>query len=185
MANIAIVLSSPRADGNSNALARAVANGAMGLSTNIITIYDLNALKYTYACDHCDACKISHKCKIDDSITPIIQDLAKADVIICSTPLYFGRANSLFYLLIDRMYSYLDVNSQPLTMKGKFIPIITCDEDIDSMMRLQKDLRQTFESLGFKTKDGITYSTHGKRHAVQNDSDILEYAELLGSKLLE
>lgn len=102
---IVTLLGSPRPKGDSAALARQFNAEAekRGFKT---TTHSLNALNYR-GCQGCYACKTSREdCILRDDLTNVLEDVARADVLVVASPVYFGDITSQLKGFIDRTYSY-------------------------------------------------------------------------------
>ena len=185
MGKIVVIFSSPRKDGNSCTIGRAVVDGATGFSTNMFKIYRLNRLRFMNGCTHCDKCKETGTCVIDDDILPILEDIKTADALIVATPMYFGRANAPYYMLESRLYSLIEnVRKASVETRRKFIPIITYDADDEVANSLLRSFNDIFAHLRFEIVEGIVYRTDGNKDAARNDKNIRIVANNIGKKLL-
>jgi multimeric flavodoxin WrbA len=102
---IVTLLGSPRPKGNSAALARQFNAEAekRGFKT---TTHALNALNYR-GCQGCYACKTSREdCILRDELTNVLEDVARADVLVLASPVYFGDITSQLKGFIDRTFAY-------------------------------------------------------------------------------
>jgi multimeric flavodoxin WrbA len=96
---------SARYDGNSAAIANRFVETAASLEAEI-TKYELNRLNYR-GCLGCCACKTGRdRCIQKDDLTKVLADIEKADVLMLSTPVYFGDIPGQVKCVVDRMYSF-------------------------------------------------------------------------------
>lgn len=103
---IVSLLGSPRKKGNSTQMAEIVAS-ALEDKGNSVTRYFLNRLDFR-GCQACGACKDkSETCILKDDLTPVLDAVKKADVIIMATPVYWGDISAQLKTFLDRTYSYL------------------------------------------------------------------------------
>ncbi len=97
---------SPRRGGNSDTVAqrfldRCRDNGAA------ITSYHLNTLTYK-GCQGCNGCKTgADKCIVLDDLEKVLDDVFGADLVVFSSPVYYGDVSAQLKGFIDRTYSYL------------------------------------------------------------------------------
>ncbi len=103
--SVVALIGSPRRDGNSAGLAGVVVEAAKKAGKTTRTFY-LNDLTYR-GCQACYACKqgLDH-CVLSDSATEILEAVAAAEVVIFSSPVYFGDVTGQFKLFFDRAFSY-------------------------------------------------------------------------------
>lgn len=100
------ILGSPRRNGNSATLAQSVCTGLEKGGAQITTHY-LNGLVYR-GCQGCEACKReSETCILKDDLAGVLEDIRLADVVVLSTPVYWGDLTAQLKGCIDRFYSYL------------------------------------------------------------------------------
>lgn len=103
---ILMINGSPRAASVSTALARELCSvlTQRGAQLTSVRLADL-----TYrGCIACMACKSSHDhCVLKDGLTDVLAALYNADVLVLSTPVYFGDVTAQTKGFIDRMFSVL------------------------------------------------------------------------------
>ena len=103
---IVALLGSPRAGGNSAAIAHRFMATAAGLGAQTRTIA-LNRLSYT-GCQACYACKTRlDRCILRDDLTEVLAAVQEADAVLMATPVYCGDVTSQLKGFIDRTFSYL------------------------------------------------------------------------------
>lgn len=103
MKQILILSSSPRKNGNSQALCEAFARGAQenGNKVNLIRL----AQKKIGFCKACDACmRNGGTCIQRDDMAEILKLYQQADVIVLATPVYFYGISAQMKTFIDRTY---------------------------------------------------------------------------------
>ena len=94
MKKIVIVDGGPRKNMNTAELLQSFAEGANSVGSDIevktVRLYDLNYK----GCMSCMACKLKGKvsniCLFKDALTPILEEIAKADGLVLGSPIYFG-----------------------------------------------------------------------------------------------
>ncbi len=100
------VLGSPRKLGNSTMLARRFLELARQSNAKTRSFF-LEELSYK-GCRACGACKkTSERCVIDDDLSPVLEAMYTADIIVFATPNYFADVSGQFKLFLDRTYSLL------------------------------------------------------------------------------
>ena len=104
--HIVSVLGSPRQDGNSNLMTRWVMDRATGLGATA-SQYALNEMDFQ-GCQACWKCKGVHEgCVLEDDLSPVLDETARADALIMSTPVFYGDVTAQLKAFIDRTFSYL------------------------------------------------------------------------------
>ncbi|MFH1381634.1 MAG: flavodoxin family protein [Chloroflexota bacterium] len=99
------IVCSPRKGGNTELLmqeALAVVREA-GAETELVSVIG----KKISPCDACASCRETGKCKINDDMQPIYQQMEAADAIILGTPVYFMNVSAQMKTIMDRTYMFL------------------------------------------------------------------------------
>jgi multimeric flavodoxin WrbA len=116
---ILILSGSPKKNGNTAALIEWFCKGAGSPETDI-EIIRTALLKYkSNGCTSCRRCqKIKeYECTINDDAKPVLAKIAKADVIVIATPLYFFSASAQIKMIFDRMFSLYKWDNDAGTME--------------------------------------------------------------------
>lgn len=97
---VLIISTSPRKNGNSEALADAFLNGAVdsGNTAEKISLYD----KTIGFCKGCLACQKTGRCVIHDDADTIAQKMLTADVLVFATPIYYYEMSGQMKTMLDR-----------------------------------------------------------------------------------
>ena len=97
------IAGSPRRGGNTDLLLAELIKGAAskGAETNVIILNDLDITP----CQHCDACLKAGKCKIQDDMQMIYQELEQSDRIVLASPIQFMGVTAQMKAMIDRCQS--------------------------------------------------------------------------------
>ena len=184
MSNIVAISCSPRPNGSSAQITDAFLDGAMGLSTNLVTLHRPVKFKSIQDCHRCMECKSSGKCVIDDDIREVLDDIKTADCVVFSTPVYFEGPNALYKMVEDRMYSFLDVNKVSTLEPGKkaLLIITSCypESDLD---RVAETLSNNLKTIGFEMLDVITYCDNYGENPVSKNEELIHRAKSLGRKM--
>ncbi len=102
---IVAILGSPRASGNSAYITNRLLEAARKLGAETQS-FALNTLKYR-GCQACMACKTSsEKCVQQDDLTPVLEAVRNADVLVMASPIYYGDITGQMKTFFDRTYSY-------------------------------------------------------------------------------
>lgn len=98
--NVLIISSSPRKDGNSEALAASFAKGVQDSGNHVETVYLRE--KQIGFCKGCLAClKLGH-CVIKDDAVEIAAKMHDADVLVFATPVYYYSVSGQLKTMLDR-----------------------------------------------------------------------------------
>ena len=180
MSKVVAIVSSPRRDGSSAAIVNSVIDGAMGLSTNIISLHCLHSM-LIHGCNACNACKSKGQCVVEDELTRVLDDIKDADGIIISTPVYFGGPCAQYKMFEDRLYSFISDKGVSLLPKGKkAVVVVSCGGPKKVGLSVSKHISKNLEMLGIEVIGDIVYSdSNGSKHA-KDDAEILSKAKELG-----
>ena len=114
MKKILIVSASPRKNSNSEALARAFAEGAKAAG-NEVELVSLRGKTVNF-CRGCFVCQEKLRCVIRDDADAICQKALDADVLVFATPIYYYEMSGQLKTLLDRLnplfpsdYAFRDV----------------------------------------------------------------------------
>ena len=101
--NVLGISGSPKTNGLTGLLLDKVLEGAKasGAHTEKIILNDLNFK----ACQECGGCDETGVCILDDDMRPIYEKLAKADIVVVASPVYFGNITAQLKAMIDRCHS--------------------------------------------------------------------------------
>jgi len=123
MMKIIAVQSSPNTDGLTCQLAKAVLEGAEseGAETEMV---HLNKLKIESCMAHdrgWGTCRSEGKCMIEDDFQNLREKINKADVLVFSTPVYFGDLSESAKRFFDRWRRCEIYNHETSPLRGKSV----------------------------------------------------------------
>lgn len=122
--NILVLTGSPRKGGNSDLLADAFIEGAQSAG-HIVNKWKA-AEKKIGGCHACETCFSTGKaCSFDDDFNELAPLLAKADVLVFATPVYWGSYPAQIKAAIDKIYSFC-IGQKPLNIKESVL--LTCGQ---------------------------------------------------------
>lgn len=115
------ILGSPRPKGNSSAIARYFCDRLESLGAEVQT-FTLNQLTYQ-GCQACMVCKTKlDRCVLADDLTPVLDAVREADLLVMATPVYFGDITSQLKGFIDRMFSFFKPDYRTNAVKSRLAP---------------------------------------------------------------
>jgi multimeric flavodoxin WrbA len=127
---IVAVLGSPRPQGNSSTLARAFLKAA-GERGAEITEYLLNQMDFK-GCQGCGSCKTkSQTCILEDDLTPVLQAVRDADLLVLASPVYFGDLSGQLKCFFDRTYSCINPDFSMRIPPGKTAVMVLAQANPD------------------------------------------------------
>ena len=182
---------SPRKNGNTSTLIKALAEGAAaaGAQTTEVNLHHIN-MKGCMACYSCNEVKYG-VCAQKDDLSPYLEGIKTADAVVFGCPIYMYRISGQMKLLIDRMYSLYSpkpeggYNSE--VPPGKKFAVIVSQgapdpEQYKRSVRWLAGMAGT--GLGM-TEAGRIIHTAGAMGQVDENNSLLEEAKALGRKLAE
>lgn len=173
--NILILSGSPRKGGNSETLCAQFAKGAeeAGHTVGMIRLHT----KKLGFCTACYACRKTGVCVQKDDMADILAQMARADVIVLSTPVYFYQMTAQMKTLIDRtMACYYDQ-----TLAGKeFYFIVTAAEEKPALERAMDGLKGLTDCIPDAKVRGRIYGAGAWRLGDIQGNPAMEEAYELG-----
>ena len=110
---------SPRKKANTQTLVEAMLKGAAekGAETRLVNLRELDI----NGCMGCEGCKKQlGKCVQRDDLTPLLQEMADYDAIVLGTPVYWFHVTAQFKMLVDRLYSFIEISENPETGEATY-----------------------------------------------------------------
>jgi multimeric flavodoxin WrbA len=183
------IAGSPRRNGNTDLLLAEFIKGAESKGAEVKTIV-LNDLDIA-PCQHCDACLKAGKCRIDDDMQMVYQELEKADVIVLASPIQFTGVTAQMKAMIDRLQSlwakkYI-LKIPPLgddrERKGFFISV--GGRKVANLFEPALAMIKTvFVILNVTYTGELLFRGIDEKGAIKNHPDALKQAFLAGQKIV-
>lgn len=176
---VVAVLGSPRPSGNSRLLSQLLCQ-ELGRRSAIVKSYPLNEMRFK-GCQGCAACKgKSDRCVVKDDLEEVLDEVISSDVIIASSPVYWGDVTGQMKQFIDRTYSFLKpgfmdrVDMHRLPPGKRLVWIQTQGAGLEQYGDVFDRYNRFFGQLGFFEK---TFTLRGgglnEQGAALNRSDLL------------
>jgi len=190
MKKIITLLGSPRADGNSAAIAGRFTETAKKYGAETKT-YSLNKLKFR-GCQACMMCKDKlDRCALKDDLEPVLDEIRDADILVLATPVYFADITAQMKMFIDRTYSYYvpDFLNNPvpgrLQLGKQLIFIQTQAQPDDKFFNdIYPKYEFFFQFLGFKGNHLIRATGVNEEGDAVKQESIMKQAEDLAIKIM-
>ena len=200
MTTILGINASPRKKANTHTLVETILDAAAenGAQTRQVNLRELSI----NGCLGCEGCKKQlGRCVQKDDLTPLLQEMAAADAIVLGAPVYWYQVAAQFKILVDRLYSFFSIETDPDTGKqktksafpaGKKIIIVLSrgdDEPTPVLPHFYKYLDEWISiipaSLGASSSEIFhQYGAHLDRKSATNDETLLEKARQAGKGLV-
>lgn len=191
--SVLVLAASPRVDGNSRALARALVEGAEEAG-HTAAIADLNsALRGGFLRD-CRRCRRPDgSCSIEDGYAALLRDqVAAADALVYATPLYWYGSAAVLKCFFDRMVCYVSASHPDhvamvagLTRKRSALLLASEERYPGAALGVVAQLQEMSRYLHHELV-GVVHGVGNRRGEVARDpSDPLGAARDLGRRLFE
>ena len=178
------IVGSPRKNGNTNTLVQQVLEGVVetGAETRIFL---LNEMKYS-GCQACDYCKSHEKCKLEDDLAEIFEELAEADGVIFGAPIYFGQFSGQMKIFLDRCYSLINSDHSTRLQCGKKAIIVVAQGIPDPAA--YKEVYEEFGGqisrfMGMDVKDTLVAAGYHTQGDVNHDVELIQKAKTVGLQM--
>jgi len=185
---ILVLCGSPKKNGNTAALINWFSEGAHTNGAEIEVVRTAFLKHKSAGCMSCRRCQKSDKyeCVINDEIKQALIKMARADVIVMATPLYFFGASAQLKMVFDRMFCLYKWDNSAGTMKtvlkGKtFVLIASAFEDV-GIDALEKPFALTADYSGMKFKS-LLVPNAGVSGEIKNKPEVRKKAIALGKKV--
>jgi multimeric flavodoxin WrbA len=184
------IAGSPRRGGNTDLLLAEVMKGAAnkGAIVNTIILSNLDISP----CQHCDACLKAGKCRIEDDMQMVYNELEQADSIVLASPIQFMGVSAQAKAMIDRcqaMWARKYVLNQPplgdrRERKGLFISV-GGRKAANMFEPAVATIKSWFTVLDITYAGELLFPGVDEKGAIANYPDALNKAFLAGQKLVE
>ena len=177
MKNVLIISSSPRKNGNSQALCEQFAKGAeeAGNQVHLIRLME-KKIGFCYACDGC--MRNGGTCVQKDDMAEILKLFQEADVLVLATPIYFYGITAQMKTFIDRTYPIW----QKLGEKEVYY-IISAGLGKDIIERSLGDLDGFVEHFDKYDIKGRIYATEVMDAGLVKGTDLMNDAYCMGKNI--
>ncbi len=176
---------SPRKDGNTAKIVNAICKGAKE-SGHDVDVYSLSELN-NKGCIACGACKLEKVdfCSIDDKLTNLLPQIAKADYLIVGTSIYMLQVSGVTKNFLDRLYPFLKPDLTAKHLPGKKYLTVTCSGAPAAVFSNVTDYLNQLLGGWFKMENAgnIIVGDLNERDDIMGQPEILNRAEDMGRKL--
>ena len=185
------IAGSPRRGGNTDLLLAEVLKGAASRGAEVKTII-LNDLKIA-PCQHCDACLETGRCRVEDDMQMVYDELTKADRIVLASPIQFMTVTAQAKAMIDRCQSlwarkYVlkqpPLGSEPGKKQGLFVSV--GGRKVANLFEpALVTVKALFTILDIRYAGELVFPGIDEKGAITKHPDALHQAFLAGQKLVE
>jgi multimeric flavodoxin WrbA len=180
------IVGSPRRNGNTNAVVQQVLEGVAKTGVETRTFL-LNEMDYR-GCQACDYCKTHEKCKLEDDLAELFDEMAKADGIVFGAPIYFAQFSGQMRLFLDRCYSLVNRDFSSKLPAGKKAVIVVAQgmPESEAYSKVYEEFRDEISRfMGMDVKDTLVAAGYHAPGEVRNDLNLMEKAKNTGFNLFK
>lgn len=178
---VVVISTSLRIQGNSDRLADEFIKGAteLGHTVQKVTLYD-KSIHFCTGCLACQSKKEGH-CVIQDDADIIVSQMAKADVIVFATPIYFYEMSGQMKTLLDRTNPLFPI---PYNFRDVYLLTSAADDEKSAMEGAIKGLQGWIDCFENATLKGVVYGTKtDDMHAILTHPETLQAAYEMGKQI--
>ncbi len=178
---------SPRIGGNTDILLDKVLEGAKSKGAQTEKII-LNKLKFS-PCQECETIKDDGSCMLEDDMQQIYDKIKSADVLVITSPIFFGSLTAQTKMMIDRFQCawkakfVLKKDIGYKKIKGAFISVEGSDRK-DFFENARSIIRNLFAIINIDYKAELFCPRIDDKGDIQKHADYLEKAFKLGAKMV-
>lgn len=181
--NIVQINGSPRKDGNSTILGRAVVEGAISCGAMALPEIYIEKIKFR-GCQNCGGCNDSGICIVKDDMQTAYSILREADIWVFNTPIYFDTISGQLKLFYDRLFCF---SKKKLEGQRKAAFAIAYEmernDNYVANMKVYQDYLKWFSDF---TESNVVQAWGMAKHGdILKCPEFIEEAKRLGKKLAE
>jgi multimeric flavodoxin WrbA len=183
MKKILVFSGSPRKSGTTARLIDEALKGARSVGAEVVKTYDLNA-EGIRGCQGCFYCRSHQGCSVKDYLSPMYEDLERADAIVFSSPIYFYDITGQAKVWIDRLFPVLGAKFEARYPGKKVLAFYSQgNENGDLYQGVLRKTGDIFTGFGWTVTDSILcYGTTATGNAAVTD-ELLKRALAAGVAL--
>lgn len=181
MKKIVLLTASPRARGNSSAMAEAFSEAVKAQGAELVRFDTAHSgVKGCIACDNCF--KDSRPCCFDDGFNQIIEEILSADAIAFASPVYWYTFPAGIKAVLDKFYSLFVAEKD---LAGKKCVLMACceDDDISAFDGLVFSYKKSMELLKCEDVGQLLVKNVHKPDAILSTGACGKARELAGKLL--
>lgn len=171
MKEIVIINGSPRMDGNTSTLLKAVARGAEDGGA-AVKFYTLFKMKYM-ACQSCFSCRIHDDCIIKDGLHDLLQKIKTAHAVVVGSPIYMMQMAGPVKNMYDRLFPLTDAEYKPRFGIKKMLTVYS--QGFDDPHMFESYFAYTaamFPALGFDLIENIVSTNGNDPESAERNSEL-------------
>ena len=187
---IVCVLGSPRKNGNSATISKRFCEKAEKMGANT-QYYYLNELDFK-GCQGCMSCKTkTDYCVVEDELKGVLEAIAKADILVLASPVYFGTVTGQAKCFVDRTFSFAkpDYRTNPnpsrLPAGKKAVFITTQGAPEGAFEEIHTNYKNYFKRYGFEESFHIRGCSVRELGDAEARDDLMELADKTAEEIMK
>jgi multimeric flavodoxin WrbA len=184
MKEVVIFNGSPRMDGNTATILKAVEQGARDCGA-LVKVYNLFEMKYR-ACQGCFSCRMKEVCIINDELQAALQFVKRADAVVVGSPIYMMQMAGPVKNMYDRLFPLTDIKYKPRFGSKKMLTVYSQGMANPEMYQSYFDYTAgtLFPPYGFELMDNIVCTNGSDPESAERDAELKIRAYEAGRKLV-
>ncbi|NTW34887.1 MAG: flavodoxin family protein [Syntrophobacteraceae bacterium] len=175
---------SPRKNGNTEKLVKAVLQGAMeeGHDGEFLKLADMRISP----CLGCIGCRETGECVIKDDMSRIYEGFQAADAIVVGSPVYMWQVSAQTKMFLDRLVPFIkpDFSTRLSGEKRLLLAFTQGNPDAQSFKPYFDYLERMLSFLHFQVQGSLVASGTREKDDILQQSDVLDRAREMGRSLL-
>lgn len=174
---------SPRKNGNTEKLVKAILEGAM--ENGAETIFHKLAKLDIGPCQACINYRETGTCVVDDDMQLLYQEIQASDAIVLGSPVYMWQVTAQTKLFMDRLIPFIkpDFSTRLNGKKGVVIAFTQANPEAQSFKPYFDYLEKLFSFLHYDVKETIVATGTRDKNDILRQKDVLEKARQIGKEL--
>lgn len=188
MAKVIGIAGSPRKNGNSTTLMKAVLAAAEAAGAETSTVH-LNELTFR-GCQGCDPCTPDLTCRVTDELTGVLKAVREADGWVLAAPIYYDGVSGQMKLFFDRLrHVTKDAGDQHPMLPGRRAAAVIVtyeDKPRQDYFNVARVLANYLAWMGdFGEVAILSAARLGPADAAAGRADLLQEAGEIGRQLMD
>ena len=182
------IAGSPRRNGNSTSLLKAVLRGAEGEGAETAVIH-LDDLVFR-GCRGCETCAPHGECVVRDALTPVLETLRLADIWVLASPIYFDSVSGQMKTFFDRcLWLAMNAGERQARLTGTRGAAVIVTYEAQPSDGYRREAEKLAGYLGWMGDFGdvriMSEGRLGPAGAAEGRPELLAGAEALGRELVQ
>ncbi|MGB9624304.1 MAG: flavodoxin family protein [Phycisphaerae bacterium] len=176
------IIGSPRRHGNTHVLVSRILDGAREAGAAVETLFLADmAIR---ECDGCHACWQGKPCSKRDDMSGLFEQIARSDVLVFGTPVYWYGPTALMKAFLDR-FVYFNCPDNRAKIKGHVAALAIPFEDTDPATAelLVKSFEKSLSYLEMNLAGCLLVPGVTRKGEIAEKADRMKEAYALGAKL--